>query len=127
MADNIQLNAGTGGDALAAKDMGTSKHQRVLNEALDSTGIPQDVSATNPMPVTGIELEQILMVLQMLKMGAGASPGDFQGRTRVALESGTLPVLTQLTKLIGYGNMQVDASIGLYATPQAIRQGIVVS
>ena len=39
MADNIELNEGSGGDVLAAKDRGGVKHERVLIELDDSASI----------------------------------------------------------------------------------------
>ena len=50
MADNVQLNAGAGGDSIAADDDGTAKHQYVKVEfGADNTQTP--VSAANPLPV----------------------------------------------------------------------------
>lgn len=50
MADNISLNPGTGGDTIAADDIGGVKHQLVKVEfgAADSATL---VSAANPLPV----------------------------------------------------------------------------
>jgi len=51
MADNIQLNIGTGGDILAADHIGAKKHQRVkVQYGIDGEAV--DASATNPLPVT---------------------------------------------------------------------------
>lgn len=50
MADNITLNAGTGGDTLAADDVAGVKHQRV-KPVFGADGSATDVSATTPLPV----------------------------------------------------------------------------
>lgn len=51
MADNVQLNSGTGGDVAAADDIGGVKYQRV-KLALGADGsFDGDVSASLPMPV----------------------------------------------------------------------------
>lgn len=50
MADNTQLNAGTGGDVIATDDISGVKHQQVKVEfGADGTATP--VSAANPLPV----------------------------------------------------------------------------
>lgn len=51
MADNITLNSGSGGDVVAADDIGGVKYQRVkVNFGVD--GAATDVSSSNPLPVT---------------------------------------------------------------------------
>lgn len=50
MADNVTLNAGTGGDTVAADDIGGVKHQRVKVE-FGVDGAATDVSASDPLPV----------------------------------------------------------------------------
>ena len=50
MADNTQLNAGTGGDVVATDDIAGVKYQRVkVNYGVDGAAV--DVSAANPLPV----------------------------------------------------------------------------
>lgn len=50
MADNVQLNSGTGGDIAAADDIGGVKFQRVKC-VLGADGTNDgDISKTNPMP-----------------------------------------------------------------------------
>jgi hypothetical protein len=49
MADNIQLNVGTGGDLSAAKDISGVKYPRVLLQ-YDAAGA-HDVDGTHPLPV----------------------------------------------------------------------------
>jgi len=51
MADNTTLNAGTGGDVIAADDISTVKYQRIkLIHGADGTN-DGDVSTANPLPV----------------------------------------------------------------------------
>jgi hypothetical protein len=50
MADNTELNVGSGGDVIATDDIGGVKHQRVkVQHGVD--GAADDVSANNPLPV----------------------------------------------------------------------------
>jgi len=58
MADGTTLNAGTGGDVIATDDIGGVKHQRVKVQH-GADGAASDVSATNPLPVTGEIIERI--------------------------------------------------------------------
>lgn len=51
MADNITLNAGSGGAVVAADDISSVWHQRVKVE-FGADGSATDVSAANPLPVT---------------------------------------------------------------------------
>jgi hypothetical protein len=50
VADNVVLNPGSGGDTVAADDIGGVKHQRVKIE-FGADGSATDVSTTNPLPV----------------------------------------------------------------------------
>lgn len=51
MADNVTLNAMTGGDTIAADDIGGIKWQR-MKAAWGADGVATDVSAATPLPVT---------------------------------------------------------------------------
>lgn len=51
MADNTQLNVGTGGDLIASDDIAGVKHQRVKVE-FGADGSATDVSSASPLPVT---------------------------------------------------------------------------
>ncbi len=51
MTDNVTLNLGTGGDTLAADDIGGVKYQRV-KQVWGVDGAQVDTSASNPLPVT---------------------------------------------------------------------------
>ena len=50
MADDIILNAGSGGDTVAADEIGGKKHQRIKIQYGDD-GAATDVSDTNPLPI----------------------------------------------------------------------------
>ena len=51
MADNTQLNLGTGGDLIASDDIAGVKHQRVKIE-FGADGVATDVSPANPLPIS---------------------------------------------------------------------------
>lgn len=51
MADDIVLNAGSGGDTIAADDISGVKHQRVKIQ-IGADGSATDVSSANPLPVS---------------------------------------------------------------------------
>lgn len=53
MADNTELNPGSGGDMIASDDIGGVKWQRIKFTLGADGANDGDVSATNPMPVTG--------------------------------------------------------------------------
>ncbi len=50
MADNIQLDAGSGGDTLATFDDGSAEHQKVLFEFFDSSAAVL-IGKSTPLPV----------------------------------------------------------------------------
>ena len=52
MADNVVLNEGSGGDTIAADDVGGAKYQYV-KPAFGTDGTATIVSSSNPLPVTG--------------------------------------------------------------------------
>lgn len=52
MADNVVLNLGSGGDTIAADDVGGAKYQYV-KPAFGTDGTATIVSTSNPLPVTG--------------------------------------------------------------------------
>lgn len=60
MADNIVLNAGTGGDTLAARDVSSVKHQKVVTE-FDKSGTVTQTSLTDPLPVNAVLSTSSLM------------------------------------------------------------------
>jgi hypothetical protein len=52
MADNFETNPGTGGAVFASDDIGGVQHPR-FKVQIGADGVAADVSAANPMPVTG--------------------------------------------------------------------------
>lgn len=83
MADNTQLNAGTGGDVVATDDIAGVKYQRVkVNYGVD--GVAVDVSAANPLPV-------------------GLSPASNQWGQSLALTAGATGTLASIASSVaGY-------------------------
>lgn len=72
MADNVTLNAGSGGDTVAADDIAGVKHQRVKAQ-FGVDGSATDVSAADPLPV-GIGLADPKAALATAaSLAAGAS------------------------------------------------------
>ena len=57
MADNTELNSGTGGDTIATDEIGGIKHQRVKVQH-GADGSATDVSAASPLPVDGSNVTQ---------------------------------------------------------------------
>jgi hypothetical protein len=53
MADNVPLNAGSGGATVATDDIGGIQYQRV-KATFGADGVATDVSAANPFPVSGL-------------------------------------------------------------------------
>jgi hypothetical protein len=91
MAENVQLNPGTGGDVAAADEIDGVKYQRI-KLALGADGVNAgDVADTNPMPVRDAVQDMILQTLrEILARQPMPSPGESQ---RVIVgESATLPV-----------------------------------
>ena len=70
MSDNVTLNQGSGGDTIAADDVGGAKYQYVkLAQGLDGTATI--VSSTNPLPVTGANGSFPVTNTPLTNMGAG--------------------------------------------------------
>ncbi len=61
MADNIQLNAGAGGQVLATDDIGGIQYQRV-KATYGADGSATDVSATSPLPVAQPQVSQTIVI-----------------------------------------------------------------
>jgi hypothetical protein len=72
MADNINLNAGAGGDVVAADDIGGIKHQRVKVE-YGADGSATDVSNSTPLPTFDRHDARTLVQLYATGVAAGAT------------------------------------------------------
>lgn len=125
MADNTTLNAGSGGDTIAADDIAGVKHQRVKIE-YGVDGAATDVSDTNPLPVddAGGSLTVDNAALSVTGGGAEASAlrvtlaSDSTGVLSVDDNGGSLTVdgtvavtsaaLTTLAGAVAGTEMQVD-------------------
>lgn len=105
MADNVVLDSMTGGDTVAADDIGGVKHQRVKIE-VGADGAATDVSATNPLPITH----------NVTGIGNGVKTVTTAG-TDVALAASTaakkviIQAQTDNTSIIAVGATGVDATI----------------
>lgn len=121
MADNTELNPGSGGDIAAADDIAGVKYQRV-KFTLGADGVNDgDVSSANPMPIvaptpievvlsgidesaplpiTDAEAHSLLIrMLNVLNAPQGYDKSIQRQRASVILESGTLTALNTLTTL----------------------------
>lgn len=70
-ADDIQLNTGTGGDKLAADEIGAKKHQRMKCQFGDD-GSATDCSHTNPLPIEGGDAHDAATTMNPLLGGVHA-------------------------------------------------------
>ncbi len=78
MADNTTLNAGTGGDTLAADDIAGVKYQRV-KPAFGGDGVATDVSSSDPLPVIAASNSGVDIGDVTINNGTGASSVPVQG------------------------------------------------
>lgn len=116
MADNVLLNAGTGGDTVAADDIGPGvKYQRV-KVTLGADGVNDgDVASGNPMPVSGT---------------VTANAGTNLNTSTLALESGgNLAAILADTANIETAVQLIDdtvATLGTATYTEATTKGLVV-
>lgn len=88
MPDNVGYTPGTGA-TVAADDIGGVLYQRVKLEIGDD-GVAQDVSATNPMPVTGTVNTGLSQPLTDSQLRAAAVPISNQSLTNLDTDLGAL-------------------------------------
>jgi len=69
MADNVELNAGSGGSTLATDDISGVHYQRV-KMAYGTDGNAADVSSSNPMPIAGAVTNAGTFAVQAAQSGA---------------------------------------------------------
>jgi hypothetical protein len=79
MADNVQLNLGSGGDALAARDESDVKYQRII-PVHGASGTVLDTSSANPFPTIDQRLAAMIAGNQ-LYFYSEASPAAGAGLT----------------------------------------------
>lgn len=105
MADNIQLDSGTGGDVLAADDIGGTKHQRVkIQHGAD--GAATDVSSASPLPVDGSGVTQPVSAAS-LPLPSGAATAANQSTANTALAA-IQTAVELLDNMISGSEGQVD-------------------
>lgn len=122
MADNTELNAGTGGDTIASDDIGGVKHQRV-KLSVGADGAASDaVPVSNGMDVTGAAVQAVGIVAQFDDTSVGTvtenqfAPVRISSRRALLVEgvaSGTVIPISD-----GSGSLTVDAPVG---TPAFVR------
>jgi hypothetical protein len=123
MADNTQLNTGTGGDLIATDDIAGVKYQRV-KLTLGGDGVNDgDASSGNPVPVAAygelIEaLEAMRYAIQALTRSVGLQTVDAFGRNRVVLDAqggaqtlGTVTSVGTVTNQAQLGGLAVQDQI----------------
>ena len=100
MADNTQLNAGTGGDVIASDDIGGVKYQRV-KATFGKDGEATDVSADNPMPVaeSGPLITLFMRLLNLLGAPVGYDKSLQRYRQIAVIEQGTITVVNQVNSV----------------------------
>ena len=115
MADNTQLNAGTGGDVIASDDIDGVKYQRV-KATFGKDGEAVDVSADNPMPVAESGPLITLFVRLLNLLGAPVGYDKSQGRYRqtAIVESGTI---TQVSTVATLSNQALIGGIQAQILP----------
>ena len=105
MADNVTLNAGTGGDVLAADDVGGAKYQRV-KVVWGADGVVNETTTTDPFPATITnDASRALGTVGLTQY----TPVD------VDSGAGTLNALPVVLKVTGSGGVEIagDATNGL--------------
>lgn len=106
MADNFTSNAGSGGDTFGADDISGVKYPRSkIIIGADGTN-DGDVSAANPMPVTGT----VAVTNSGLTELAAAINGSSQLDVNIAAQSGAITVASHAVTNAGTFAVQVDGS-----------------
>lgn len=109
MADNVTLNAGSGGDTFAADDISGVKYQRVkLVHGADGAN-DGDVASSNPLPITDTLGDAILATLrEILARLPQPSTGDSMrvvvGESSTLAVSGTVTATVASTSIATIGN-----------------------
>jgi hypothetical protein len=128
MADNVTLNSGTGGDVIAADDVGGAKHQRVklewgadgtVNEVDDAAGkrIPVELS---PKSAGGCSIYHAVAAATTNAANIKASAGQIYGIT--VFNKALYPIYVKLHNTSGTptAGAGVVRTFGVQAGTQAI-------
>ena len=111
MADNTELNTGTGGDTIATDDIGGIKHQRVKVQH-GADGSATDVSAASPLPVDGSNVTQPISATALpIPTGASTSAKQLADGHNVA-NAGTFAVQINNSNLVSTDNSSSDVLAG---------------
>jgi hypothetical protein len=102
MVDNLELNAGSGGDMLAADEIAGIKHQRVkIQHGAD--GAASDVSAASPLPISAASLPLPAGAASAALQGAGLPAAlGAGGGLKVDGSGSALPVVAQQSASLAY-------------------------
>lgn len=132
MADNVLLNAGVGGDTIAADDIGGVKYQ-IVKVAVGADGAASLVSNSNPVPVSDaggsitvdgtVELGATsLAALESITVSGGSITVD----GTVELGATSLAALENISATVsdGGGSITVDGTVELGSTTLAALETI---
>lgn len=133
MADNTQLNSGTGGDLIATDELATLngeaapaglKAQRV-KVGFGADGQLQDVQEGAPLPVAAYgelleAIEALRMAVHSLTRSIGMSMPDQAGRLRVNVETGNVTATASLAANQVLGTLNNQVSIGAISATEQV-------
>lgn len=109
MADNTELNTGSGGDTIATDDIGGIKHQRVKIQ-YGTDGSATDVSDTNPLPIDDAGGSITVDGTVTANAGTGTFTVDGSGVTQPV--SGTVTANLSATDNAVLDQIEVNTSYG---------------
>jgi hypothetical protein len=114
MADNTELNPGSGGDIYAADDVSGVKFQRIKVSLGADGEYDGDVSDDRPMPVHDEDAYLLLLrLLNALRSPAGFDRSLDRQRNTAIIESGTVTTVTTVTTCATVTNLsQIDTLQG---------------
>lgn len=104
MADNITLNAGTGGDTLAADDLGAGGKVQRVKLMLGADAVNDgDVASGNPLPISAASLP--------LPSGAATGGKQDTGNTSLASIDGKITAVNTGAVVISSGSVTADTEL----------------
>lgn len=127
MADNTELNSGTGGDTIATDEIAGIKHQRVKVQYGDD-GSATDVSDTNPLPIDdaggsltvdnagtfAVQADSVIPGVGATNLGKAEDAVHSSGDVGVMVLGVRNDTLAALAADGDYAPLQVDAEGALY-------------